>query len=111
LRGRLLRAFERFLQDPAVVVAVKAINSRRVFIAGGVQKPGAYDLPASMTVLQLISVAGGLREFAVGRNIAIIRDEGGSQQVFKFNYREVQSGENLGQNISLKSGDTVVVPE
>jgi protein involved in polysaccharide export with SLBB domain len=64
-----------------------------------------------MTVLQLISVAGGLREFADGRNITILRDEGGSQRVFKFNYREVQSGENIGQNISLNPGDTVVVAE
>jgi len=111
LRNRLLRAFEKFLQDPAVTVGVKAINSRRVFIAGGVQKPGAYDLFAPMTVLQLISVAGGLREFADGRNITILRDEGGSQRVFKFNYREVQSGENIGQNISLNPGDTVVVAE
>jgi hypothetical protein len=31
--------------------------------------------------------------------------------VFKFNYQEVKSGENLGQNICLKPGDTVVVPD
>jgi polysaccharide export outer membrane protein len=31
--------------------------------------------------------------------------------VFKFNYQEVKSGENLEQNIVLKPGDTVVVPE
>jgi polysaccharide export outer membrane protein len=111
LHDRLNRAYVKFFSDPRITVGVKAINSRKVFIAGGVQKPGAYDLLASMTVLQLISVAGGLDQFAVGRNIAIIRDEGGSQRVFKFNYQEVKSGENLEQNIVLKPGDTVVVPE
>lgn len=111
LRDRLTRAYVKFLVDPTITVGVKAINSRTVFITGGVLKPGPYFLSASMTVLQLISVAGGLREFVDGRNITIIRDEGGSQRVFKFNYREVQSGENLGQNISLKPGDTVVVAE
>jgi polysaccharide biosynthesis/export protein len=111
LRDRITKASAKFLADPAITVGVKAINSRKVFIAGGVQKPGAYELLASMSVLQLISVAGGLREFVDGRNITIIRDEGGSQRVFKFNYQEVKYGGNLGQNISLKPGDTVVVAD
>jgi len=111
LHDRLNRAYVKFFSDPRITVGVKMISSRRVFISGGVQKPGAYDLFAAMTVLQLISVAGGFREFVDGRNVTIIRDEAGSQRVFKFNYREVQSGENLGQNISLKPGDTVVVPD
>jgi polysaccharide export outer membrane protein len=82
-----------------------------VFIVGGVVKPGVYDLLSPMDVLSLIAVAGGLREFADGRNLVIIRNEEGIQRVFRFNYREVLTGENLGQNIFLKPGDRVMVAE
>ena len=111
LRDRLTQASIKYFVDPMVVVGVKAINSRTVFIVGGVVKPGVYDLLSPMDVLSLIAVAGGLREFADGRNIVIIRNEEGIQRVFRFNYREVLTGENLGQNIFLKPGDRVMVAE
>ena len=57
---------------------MKQINSRKVFITGMVGKPGAYPLSAPTTVLQLISMAGGLNEFADAKNIIIIRIENGT---------------------------------
>lgn len=111
LRDRLVEAYAKFLPNPTITVGVRTINSRKVFIVGGVQRPGAYDLSEGMTVLQLISVAGGLREFISGQSIIIIRPEDGKQTVFRFNYLDMKSGTNLGQNIALKPGDTVVVPE
>jgi protein involved in polysaccharide export with SLBB domain len=61
-------------------------------------------------VMQLISLAGGLREYANSKNIMIMRKEGDKQTSLKFNYKEVASGKNLKQNVDLKPGDTVVVP-
>jgi polysaccharide biosynthesis/export protein len=111
LKERLLKASAKLFVDPSITVGLKEINSRKVYINGGVVKPGAYDLLSSMTVAQLISVAGSLREFVDGKNIRVLRIEGGKQFVFKFNYKEVLDGKNLGQNIQLKPGDTVLVPE
>ena len=73
LRAKLLVAAARFIADPAATVVVKEIHSRRVFITGNVDKPGAYPLTGPTTVLQLIATAGGLREFVSGKNIAIVR--------------------------------------
>ena len=64
LRLRLIEALSKFVQSPAVSVQVKAINSRRVFIVGAVAKPGGYQLSDSLTVVQLIAMAGGLTDFA-----------------------------------------------
>ena len=50
-----------------------------MFITGQVAKPGPYPLTAPMTVLQLIAMAGGLHEFADGKNITIVRTEGGKR--------------------------------
>ena len=110
MRDRLLKLSTIF-EDPRITVGVKAINSRKVHIVGSVQKPGPYDLVGPMDVVQLISMAGGLREFTNGKKIRILRDEGGKQMSFTFNYREVEEGKNLGQNIQLKPGDRVIVPE
>jgi polysaccharide export outer membrane protein len=111
LRDVVSKAATKYLEgDPAVTVVVKAINSRKVHITGQVQKPGAYPLIAPMTVLQLISVAGGLHEFADSKKILIVRTEKGKQVSYKFNYKDVSQGKNLNQNIELRPGDSVIVP-
>jgi polysaccharide export outer membrane protein len=100
----------KYIEAPNVSVVVKQINSRRVFVMGQVGKPGAYPLSNPTTVLQLLSMAGGVSEFADAKKIVIMRIEAGKQQALKFNYRDVTKGKNLQQNILLKPGDTVVVP-
>ena len=110
LRKAITEAASRFVEDPTVSVVVKTINSRRVYITGMVGKSGAYPLSAPTTVLQLISMAGGLGEFAHTKNIIINRMENGRQVALKFNYDDVQKGKNLHQNIELRPGDTVIVP-
>jgi polysaccharide export outer membrane protein len=60
--------------------------------------------------MQLIALAGGLREYANSKKIVIMRTENGRQLSLKFNYKDVIAGKNLKQNIELKPGDTVVVP-
>ena len=111
LRDHITTAATKYLDDPNVTVVVKAINSRKVFITGMVGKGGPYALTAPTTVLQLISMAGGVHEFAKTKDIIIVRNESGKQAVFKFNYDDVKKGKNLKQNIELKPGDTVIVPE
>jgi len=110
LKDRILDAAKNYVEDPTVTVAVKTINSRKVFITGEVKKGGPYPLTGSMTVLQLISIAGGLGDYARGEKIMIYRSENGKQVSFKFNYKEVLNGQKLAQNIELKPGDTVAVP-
>ena len=111
LMERLVTVSGKLYVNPTITVGVKAINSRKVSITGGVQKPGQYDILTPMDVLQLISLAGGLREYTSGKNITIIRGEGAAQTPFRFNYKEVLEGKNLKQNIPLKPGDRVLVPE
>ena len=108
LGAHLVTESKRFIANPNVTVVVDQINSRKVFITGQVVKPGPYALTASTTVLQLISTAGGLKDFADSKNIMIVRHEKAQTFNFRFNYKEI--GRNLQQDIELKPGDTVVVP-
>ena len=110
LRDAIKEAARTFVEDPNPTVIVKEIKSRRVFITGQVDKPGPYILNGDTTVLQLIAMAGGLREFADGANITVIRKGPEGTSVHAFNYRDVLKRKSLAQNIQLKPGDTVVVP-
>jgi polysaccharide export outer membrane protein len=110
LRARIVDAARRFITDPSATVLVKEINSRRVYVTGNVEKPGMYPLHGQLTVLQLIAMAGGLKEFVSGKNIVVVRIEAGRQVRLLFNYEAVVRGKDLAQNLQLKPGDTVVVP-
>ena len=110
LRDNVNTIARRFLEEPSVTVVVKQINSRKLFITGQVEKPGPYPMSGTTTVLQLISMSGGLKEFTDGKRILIMRTKDGKQTGRMFNYREVTSGKHLEQNIELHPGDTVVVP-
>lgn len=110
LRDRLMEESKRYLEDPNVTVVVKQINSRKVFVTGEIGKPGPYPLTGPTTVLQLIALAGGLRDFADSKKIVIVRTENGKPVTYRFNYKDVASRKNLSQNIELKPGDTIIVP-
>jgi polysaccharide export outer membrane protein len=110
LRLKVTEAAGKFVEDPAVTVVVKGINSRKVFITGQVGKPGPYALGGPTTVLQLIATAGGVSEYSKSEKIVVMRTENGKTVSHKFNYKDVTEGKNLQQNIDLKPGDTIIVP-
>jgi polysaccharide export outer membrane protein len=62
-----------------------------------------------MTVLQVLSAAGGLLEYADKGNIVILRTDNGRERRFKFNFNDVVKGKNTQQNILLLPGDTILV--
>jgi polysaccharide export outer membrane protein len=110
LSSEITTGLKKYVADPHVTVVVTAINSRRVYVLGEVAHAGGFALLPDMTVLQAISDAGGLTQFAHGKKIYVLRNESGQQVKYPFNYSKVLKGENPEQNFPLKSGDTVVVP-
>ena len=110
LRERITEESKKYMEDASVTVVVRQINSRKAFITGEVNKPGTYPLTSPTTVVQLIAMAGGLREYANSKKIVIMRSENGQQRRLPFNYKDIIEGKNLQQNVELKPGDTVVVP-
>jgi polysaccharide biosynthesis/export protein len=51
---------QRYLFNPRVNVVVKQYNSRSFFIQGSVHSPGVYQIEGRPTLLELLTVAGGL---------------------------------------------------
>jgi polysaccharide export outer membrane protein len=101
---------QKYVTDPQVSVIVKEINSQRIYILGEVNRSGTFTLLPNMTVLQALSGAGGFTQFANLKGIYVTRLANGRPVKYSFNYKEVINGQNPGQNIVLKPGDTIVVP-
>ncbi|MBZ5567611.1 MAG: polysaccharide biosynthesis/export family protein [Acidobacteriia bacterium] len=110
LSAAITDQLKKYLDAPRVTVIVTTINSRRIYLMGQVGRAGALPLQANMTVLQALSTAGGLAQFADAKKIYVLRKENGKQVRLPFNYKEVIKGNHPEQNFLLQPGDTIVVP-
>jgi polysaccharide biosynthesis/export protein len=110
LRDKIAAALAEFMPNPEVSVSVMEVKSYRVSVLGEVLRPGVLQLKAPTTVLEALALAGGFKDFASPSKIVIFRKNGSGQtERLRFNYNRAvgSAGED---NISLKSGDVVVVP-
>ncbi len=83
---------KKYLTAPQVTVILTQINSQRVYVTGEVTRPGAYPVLPGMTILQAITSAGGLTQFANAKKIVLMRDENHIQTKYPFSYKEVLDG-------------------
>jgi polysaccharide export outer membrane protein len=105
LSGSLAEKLSSLLLKPEVMVGLQQVESKKFYISGEVNKPGAYALVMPVTVLEALINAGGLREYANQKNIIIMR----GKDRLKFNFNEVIKGKKMEQNIALQSGDYIIV--
>jgi len=108
IRDDLAQKLSKFLVEPQVDVSVLNYRSQRAFVVGQVEKPGIVpitDVP--LTVTDLIAQAGGLKQDADLRAASLMR-AGSSKSIdlYSLYYRG-----DVSQNIQLKSGDVLTIPE
>jgi polysaccharide biosynthesis/export protein len=107
---KITEGLTQFYEEPNVAVVVATINSKKVYVNGAARKEGPLPYTYGMTVMQALSEAGGLTEYAKRKRIYILRDESGQTYRLDFNYDNVVKGQNMEQNIVLLPGDTIVIP-
>jgi len=106
LQDHLTNVYEKTVKGAVVTVIVKEIKSRPVYFIGGFGKPGVMQLTRELTLLQAISINGGVLANADGEKGFLLR--GDKRIPVDFN-RLVQRGD-MSQNPKLEPGDSVVVP-
>jgi len=125
VRGRTASQVERqltaklkeFITDPVVTVTVQAVaedaidREANIYVTGQVRNAGRHTITTPTTVMQALSLSGGLSEFAAKRRIKIIRKAKNHEITLEFDYSDVSSGRDLSTDIYLRNGDVVVVPE
>ena len=127
--GTTLRVFEQalvdrlaagYLRKPRVSVTVEDYNSQRVFIVGEVRHPGAYPLAGELRLLELLALAGSVTPSAAEQVVVVragagtegpVLPEGGAGvETVRVELGALQDGD-LSDNLALRHGDTVFVPE
>ena len=98
------------IKNADVTVVMNQLNSKKIYIIGGVKKEGPIPYTYRMTILQAISEAGGLTEYAKKGKIYVLRNDNGKRVEFRFDYDAVLKGQHIESNIELIAGDTLVVP-
>ena len=105
----ITQGLSKFMRVSDVTVVVSSMN-KTVYLVGAVRKEGPIQLHRRLTMLQAISEAGGVTEFAKTRKIYLLRSVNGTQRRFAFNYDAVIRGQQMQQNIYVLPDDTIVVP-
>jgi polysaccharide export outer membrane protein len=110
LQEEVTQRLSRYISDPVVTVSVLEVRGNKVYVIGQVRNPGVFVVNPQVDVIQALSMAGGTTPFAALNDIKILRRSGDQQYAISFRYNDVAKGQNLEQNIILRSGDVVVVP-
>lgn len=97
------------LRSPSVSVFVLDYASKRINVMGAVKEPGSFPITAGMTVVQAISLAGGLTPLAAANETIVTRRSG--QKLQRFNVAVGKVTEGRQDDFPLQAGDIVFVPE
>ena len=109
LEKKLASLLEKdYIVNPQVSVFVEQYSTVSIF--GEVTKPGAYPIEGNMTVVELISKAEGFTKIASPNRVKVIRmQQDGSKEEIKIRVKDIINKQV--DDVPLKAGDVVVVPE
>jgi polysaccharide biosynthesis/export protein len=107
------KSLAEYVKAPKVNVVVMIAVSvfSQVKVIGQVKTPQALPYRDGMTVLDAVLAVGGLGQFAAGNRAHIVRNENGKQTEIKVKLDALVNNGDMKQNLLLKPGDVLVVPE
>jgi polysaccharide biosynthesis/export protein len=107
------KVLSEYVRSPKVNVFVLEAASAfsQVKVTGQVKTPRALPYSEGMAVLDAVLAVGGLTEFAAGNRAKIVRSVDGKQQEIKVQLGKLLDGGDMSQNLPLKPGDVLLVPQ
>ena len=99
---------KKLLLSPQVNVLVKEFASQGVSVTGEVQHPGIYQVLGSRTLLDLISMAGGLTNLADTR--ITVQRRGAAEEKVTVKLKTDDPEASLANNVQIYPGDLILVP-
>ncbi len=123
LEAAIADRLREFIKDPDVAVSIVEFRSQPVSVIGSVKNPGVHQLQGRKTLVEILSLAGGLADDA-GHSVKITRrlewgriplanaqdDPSGGFSVAQVSLREIMEARNPAENIVIKPMDVVSVP-
>jgi polysaccharide biosynthesis/export protein len=108
LRDTIAKSLKEYITNPTVTVIVVEALASQVWVMGEVLRPGPVQLYGPTTIVQVLAMAGGFKEFANTKDVRVLRPNGTGVQTIRFNYKEALNAE--AKPIFVRAGDTVIVP-
>jgi polysaccharide biosynthesis/export protein len=107
------KSLAEYVKAPKVNVVVMIAVSvySQVKVIGQVKTPQALPYRDGMTILDAVLAVGGLSQFAAGNRAHVVRTENGKQTEIKVKLDALVNNGDMKQNLLLKPGDVLVVPE
>ena len=121
-KAELESSFTNYVHEqPRVSLALRSVESKRLWVLGSVQAPGVYYMATPMTLLETIASAGGtlsLTSFrdqsavGIGEELADLKHSFVVRQgrLLPVNFHRLLNEGDLSQNIYLQPDDFVYVP-
>jgi len=112
VRADLLAAYETFVREPVINLALKEFEKPYFVASGEVEKPGRYDLRGATTLTQALAFAGGpARGANVSQVVLLRRHSGEDVEAQIINVRRMLAKKTLSEDPLLHPGDTIFVPK
>lgn len=111
LDQRLEEAYSDKLRYPEIAVIVRGSYTQRVLVGGEVQRPGAIEMPAKLSLMEAIILSGGFAaESANKQQVIIMRENADGERVgYAVDMRDAIKGGSY-KPFMLAAGDIVYVP-
>lgn len=110
LTEKLTASVSTYYADPQVTVNILEVHAAKVFVVGEVSSPAVLQLGAPMTIVEALTMAGGINQYARTSNVLLVRGGLDKPELYTVDVRAILNEGALDQNVYLKSGDIVVVP-
>jgi len=123
LEDSLTREFGKYIVRPDVVIAITEFRSQPVSVLGAVRNPGVLQVQGRKNLVEILSMAGGLREDA-GHKLLITRrrdtgplpvanaqpDASGVYTTAEISVDSMLGARDPAQNIPVLPNDVITVP-
>ena len=107
------KVLSQYIRTPRVTVIVEQALSvfSQVQVIGQVVHPESIPYHEGMTVLDVVLAAGGLTPYAAGNDAKLERKVDGKVETLHVRLASLLNKGDLSQNLRVKPGDVLVVPE
>lgn len=123
LETEISSRLKKFYKDPSVTISITEFHSQPVSVLGAVRNPGVHQLQGHKTLVEVISLAGGMKDDA-GYTLTVTRqaehgpiplpdnmaDSSGHYNIAHVAVNDLMSGKNPGANIQIAPDDVITVP-
>ena len=114
--SRLARDMEQtlsqYVRNPTVsVIVIRSTGDQgKVQVVGQAVAPKAVAYRSGMTLMDLMIQVGGLSQFAAGNRAKLIRSDAAGVHEIRVHLKDLLNGK-ISENMALKPGDLVVIPQ